>query len=59
MRPKREQCCAIDVELTVTVHNLSFRFVQVRKLVAHNFDWLSSRKKVCFVQRQGQKYAKT
>ena len=37
-----------------------FRFAWVRKLVAHNliegFDWLSSRKKVCFVQGQGQKY---
>ena len=63
MKPKRKQCCAIDVELTVTVltvHNLSFRFVRVRKLVAHNlidrFDWLSSRKMVCFVHCQGQKY---
>ena len=37
-----------------------FGFARVRKLVAHNliegFDWLSSRKKVCFVQGQGQKY---
>ena len=38
----------------------SFCFARVRKLVVHNliegFDWLSSRKKVCFVQGQGQKY---
>ena len=37
-----------------------FRFARVRKLVAHDliegFDWLSSRKKLCFVQGQGQKY---
>ena len=39
---------------------LFFRFARACKLVAHNliegFDWLSCRKKVCFVQGQGQKY---
>ena len=37
-----------------------FRFARVCKLVEHNliegFDWLSSRKKVCFVQGQCQTY---
>ena len=37
-----------------------FRFARVRKLVANDlikgFNWLSSRKKVCFEQGQGQKY---
>ena len=37
-----------------------FCFARVRRLVSHNlierYDWLYSRKRVCFVHRQGKKY---
>ena len=53
---KQEQHSRMDVESTVTLHNLFFlvRMLLLANIFVKTFDWLSYRKKCVFVQVQGQ-----